>query len=220
MRCDPNPEQFPEIGVRCGQVFDKQSVFGGGSFACGDNQVLAIIGDGCADIAVRFVGTLIDQGVVVLWIAQTMVVNLLTLRDLLILYLFLRLRVSTVEKAFAIRSPCHRSELAPADQVGQIFAAFHVPDAPFLPVRPGGRYTIRGIFAILAHGEPGKRHRTIGRKFIWIDQDTTGFPVIVRDIPDILVLQAIVSAVKVASAFLKRGGSLLIIPEFGQSRFE
>ncbi len=197
-------------------VLDEDAVLRRGAAADVDHQVAAVLGRDPGEVPVLVIGPLVDQRVLRLRRAQPVEVQLVVVVGILVLVRRRRLVVAAVVEAAAVAAPGGARELRPAQQVGQVPAARHVPDVPVLPVGARRRDAVGEVSAVVAERDAGERDGAVLGEGVGVEQDAPGLGQVARDPEHGLVLQARVAEVPVELAHPLGDGPALVVPYLRQ----
>ena len=183
-----------------------------------DHQITPIVRHVPAEAPLLLIRPLVNQRVLRLRGADTMIKKLLKIIRALQRFARFRLLVTAVKKALAVLRPGRAGELDPLQFVRQIRPRPHVAHLPLLPVRAGHGQPVRHEISVLTEAVATQRHRAIGRQFVWIEQHARFGLKGVGHVQHRLILQPVVLRKKVTPALFERHPVALVIPQFLQAR--
>ena len=198
------------------QVLVDDAVFAVGAFPDRDDEVSAIFAGGRLEAPVGVIGPAIDEGVVGLFGADFVIVNLLVLVGVLKLGSHLRFVVAGIVEALAIGRPRRLGELGPLQFVVELLARVDLHDVPGHPVGAGLGAGVGKLFAVVADRPAGERRRAVGLPLVGIKQHPARLVELVLHEEDRLILQAVVTGIEVPATVLDRSAELLVVPQVGQ----
>ena len=186
-----------------------------GTLRRNDEEPLAVLRGPGREVAQRMGLVLINEAVGRLRGPQLVVVDLLEL-VLRRIDALLRGVIGAVIEPLRVGGPHGAGELHPFDPVfGQGFG-FGIHDADLDPVRARCRGGIGEIASVLREGDCRKRHRTVLRQRIGIEEDLAGLSGLLRAAEHRLVLQSVVIIVVIPVAVFRRSPLLGVVPQLGQ----
>ena len=190
----------------------EDAMFCVGSLLEGENQVLAVVGDGGLGPPVLVLDVFPDERVSRLRHANLMIIELLVVIGATEVGASLRFGKAAVEEPLAVGCPLGPRELDPFQMVVQVLAGRDIADSPFVPVRARGGDAVSEQLAVLADSRTGKGDRPIRREQVGVKEQARGRVEQVDREEHGLVLQASVMRVEVMPAFDMGRREFFIVP--------
>ena len=197
------------LGIGVGQVFDVE-VVAVGAGARVENEVSVVLGGVGEVVAVGFVVVAEDQLVLALGRAEFVEVH--AVEGVLGAELAaVGGGVAAVVKAVA--DPAGAGELDPLEHVAGFFTGLEVHHADLLPVAAGGVAHDHDVLVVIGGTGEAGGNGTVLAQGIGVEENLVLAIEAVADVPDALVLQAVVLADVVAVVNLPGGADLLVVED-------